>query len=31
LVVKPCQTVSDRLLLNENWMAISTGAIDQKM
>src|SRR5947209_11424957 len=31
LVVKPCHTVSDRLLLNENWMATSTGAIDHTM
>ena len=31
LVVNPCQTVSDRLSLNENWIATSTGAIDHTM
>ena len=29
--VKPCQLLSERLLLNENWMAISTGTIDHTM
>ena len=30
-VEKPCQTLRERLALNENWMAISTGTIDQTM
>ena len=28
---KPCQIVRERLALNENWIAISTGTIDQTM
>src|SRR5262249_23080723 len=28
---KPCQSVRERELLNENWIAISTGTIDQAM
>ena len=28
-MLKPCQTLSERLSLNENWIAISTGRIDQ--
>ena len=27
--VKPCQMLNERLSLNENWMATSTGTIDQ--
>ena len=30
-VEKPAQTVRDRLSLNENWIAMSTGMIDQAM
>ena len=29
--VKPCQTLSERLSLNENWMATRTGTIDHAM